>query len=304
MAPQLTNSKPIITIVLLAAVLLAGCAGPALPIVPTVPQSAPTIPPADLGEVLKQVAALPGWQPQEVARFFVHDSLYELMDGQSDSYFVYGFEQAGVQRFQPPDVVGGTVIVAVFQLDSPASAYGLFTQSGDGEPIAVGNEGAGTPGQRIVFWQSSFFAQVTALKPISEDALLQAAEKVSSALPSGGAVPALLTSLPKNGQEVRYFHQELSIQDSVWLGGQNILDLGMDTGGFVARYDLSDAPVWLLLVEYPDAARAASALKALNAASDLNLVASKVTGNRLGAVFGAANQSESKTLLDQAMANP
>ena len=109
-----------------------------------------------------------------------------------------------------------------------------------------------------------------------------------------------MVSLPQEGlvrdSEI-YFHQETSIQDHLWLGGQNLLSLDANTDGVLARYLMHDTAVWLLLVEYPDDTAAVAALETLAASEFDNMSAVAVGGGLLGAVFGALPNADAEQLL-------
>ena len=245
--------------------------------------------------------AVPGWTPVDGAQVFDRENLYDLVNGQADSFFVYGFEQVQVQTYE--GAAGGELRVEIWQMDSAANAYGLYTMLRSGQPVSIGNSGDADPGRRVDFWQDQAFVRVFSLAP-EEAATLEAfADQVSSALPSGGERPQLIERLPQEGRvegsEV-YFHQETSIQDRLWLGGQNILSLGSETDGVLARYVMGDATAWLVLVQYPGDATAAAALEGLTAHRIDGLSAAEVEGGLLGAVFGAVPETDAMRLLNGA----
>ena len=89
-------------------------------------QPAPTNAEVDLAKVVQAVNGTSGgWTPKEEPKLFTKETLFDLMDGQSDAFFVYGFQKAAVQRFSNAD--GVTLNVSVFQVDAADSAYGLFS---------------------------------------------------------------------------------------------------------------------------------------------------------------------------------
>lgn len=242
--------------------------------------------------------AIPGWMPVDEVQVFESDNLYELVNGQADSFFAYGFEQVHVQTYE--NAAGGLLRVEVWQMDTASNAYGLYTVLRSGEHVAIGNSGDTDPGRRVDFWQDRSFVRVFSFAPEDAATLKSFAAKVSSALPSGGQPPPLIGSLPKEGlvkdSEV-FFHQETSIQDYLWLGGRNLLSLDTETDGVLARYVMHDTAIWLLLVEYPDDAAAAAALETLAASEFDNMSAVAVEGGLLGAVFGALPSTDAEQLL-------
>ena len=98
-----------------------------------------------------------------------------------------------------------------------------------------------------------------------------------------------------------FFHQEISIQDDLWLGGQNLLALGPETDGVLARYEMAGREAWLLLVQYADAGAASAALGALRSPGIAGLVAAQVDLSVLAAVLGSVPEEEAQALLADAL---
>ena len=277
---------------MLLALLVAGCGGKT----------------PGLADVFPGVDAVPGWTPADAAATFNRDTIFDLVDGQADAFFVYGFEQVAVQKYQ--NAQGAELRVEVWQLATPADAYGLFTSGIAGTPVAIGNDGDGDPGWRIIFWKNRYYVQVYTRQELPDADLQGLARAVAAALPAGGERPELVSRLPAEGLVERgfiFFHEEISIQSEVWLGGENILGLSPQTNGVLARYDLGGTIARLLLIEYPDtvpasAGQAASAgLTALNGSGVSGLVAADARANLLGAVFGEMDEGTGNTLLTEAL---
>jgi hypothetical protein len=257
---------------------------------------------ATLTEFLPPAGAVPGWTVAQEARVYDRNNLFDMVDGQADGFFVYGFEQAATQRYQ--NEAGAVLEVALWRLATPADAYGLFTAGLAGEPIAIGNDGDADPGRRVAFWQDRYWVQVYGRQELPDADLLAFAQAVSASLPQGGARPALVDHLPRKGLVERgflFFHEEISIQNDIWLGGENILGLSAQTNGFLARYDLAGATARLLLIEYPTAKAAATGLAALKAGQVEGLVAADGRDNLLAAVFGQVDSTAANDLLAKAL---
>jgi hypothetical protein len=235
---------------------------------------------------------------------FDRESLFDLVNGQAEAYFVYGFEQAAVQNYR--NTTNATLRVTLWQLDTPEDAFGLFTTSVFGAPVGIGNDGDAISGRRIAFWQSRYYAELFAFPVISDAELRALAHAVSANLPTGGERPGLLDRLPAQGLIARsmvFFHQEVSIQDRLWLGGENLLGLGPETSGVLAQYDIGAAQAQLLLVQYPNAEAAEVGLAALDASGANGLAAASTRGDLLGAVFGEAAAPAAIDLLAQGLDN-
>jgi hypothetical protein len=267
---------------LLLALLLTGCGGKS----------------ASLAEVLPGADALPGWTPIGEVEIFDRENIYDLVNGQAEAFFAYGFEQVVVRGYENAE--GAVLSIEVWQLAAPADAYGLFTASIAGTPVAIGNDGDTDPGRRLAFWQDRYYVHVRARQELPDADLQGFAGMVSAALLSGGERPALMGRLPPDGLVERsaiFFHEEISIQNELWLGGENVLGLGPETGGVLARYDVDGAAARLLLVQYPDAQAASAGLAALDTAPVSGLVDAGARDNLLGAIFGEMDEAAAGALL-------
>jgi hypothetical protein len=231
-------------------------------------------------------------------KVFGQDNLYDLVDGQADSFFAYRFEQVAVQTYERDQ--GATLRVEIWQLANDVDAFGLYTTFRAGSMLTVGNEGDGDLGRRASFWQARYYVHIFALEEIADADLTAFARAVSSSLPTGGAQPELLAYLPRQGLVERseiYFHEEISIQSYLWLGGENPLRLDSDTNAVLARYESGSGVVQLLLVQYPDAQSASAGLQAMRAAEITGVLAVRAEGNLLAGVFGVGEQAAAQELV-------
>jgi hypothetical protein len=280
-------------ILMIAAIMLSGCGG----------QKASSVSaPVDLQKVFPAETSFPGWTISLPVETYTHDDLFNLVDGQADSFFVYGFEQVAVQRYQNTD--GIQLNMEIWRLATPADAYGLFTAGRAGSPAAIGNEADADPGLRLAFWQDRYFVSLSVDRSVPDEILMSFARVIAGALPSGGERPAIMSRLPQSGLVERssiFFHEEMSIQMEVWLGGENLLGLSHDTNGVIARYKLGDVTARLMLIEYPAAGGADKGLQSLQGGDVPDLVDSAVQGDLLGAVFGKLDASQAQSLLQEAL---
>jgi len=273
---------------LISALLLAGCGGKA----------------ASLVSVFPGADAFPGWTPTAEVEVFDRENIYDLVDGQAEAFFAYGFEQVAVRRYENAE--GAALHIEVWQLATPADAYGLFTAGIVGESADIGNDGDADPGRRLAFWQDRYTVHVRARQELPDADLWGFAEAVSAALPEGGERPALVGRLPPDGLVGRsaiFFHEEISIQNELWLGGENLLELGPETDGVLARYDVGGAAARLLLVQYPNAEAASAGLAALETGQVGGLMTADARDNLLGAVFGEMDEAAAGTLLVEVLGN-
>lgn len=274
-------------------VVMAGCASA---------RSTPAVNLAPPEQALPATDAIPGWAQVEAPRTYDRDTLYDFMDGAADLYFTYAFERLAVADYQGPD--GGSVRVEIYRTTTPADAYGLFTYNAYGEPLDLGAEGRQSEGG-LSFWQDHNCVLVTARNAVDGTTLHAFGEAVSAALPAGGAAPQIAASLPPESLvpgSVRYFHEQMALDNFLWLGPENVLGLGPDVEGVVATYELDTGHATLLLVTFRDTARVQEARQRLEGAGVEDLVVAHDVGRTLGAVFGQVDASPAAELLDRALA--
>jgi hypothetical protein len=284
-------SKGLLSLLILTFLLTAstGCGGQAAPI--------------SASGFFPKSGAIPGWSTTDDLMTYTSQNLFDLVDGQSETFFAYAFEKVSVQRYL--DSQGHRLSIEIWQLAGENDAYGLFTASRAGSPVNIGNQGDADPGRRLIYWQNRYYVHINANQDLPDDVIMTFGKAVSSALPTGGTPPDLVKQLPRQdlepGSEI-FFHQEISIQSEVWLGGSNLLGLGPATNGVIARYMVNGQPGHLLLIAFTSEEKASSAMKALQDSQTAGLIASARNKRILGAVFGSLDQKSALELLDRGIA--
>ena len=255
-------------------------------------------------DLLPASGAVAGWERSGEVELYVPDNLFDYMDGQAELFFVYNFERLAVQEYQRGQE--GPIIVEVYQVASPADAYGLFSFYATGELIDLGAGGAVEPGRLVSFWRGRFYARVFAYGEAEQESLLAMARQVAAGMPGEGALPGLLTRLPQENLvpgSGRFFHQKLSLDNLIWLGDENILTLSEQTNAVLAAYAYDDAKAQLLVVEYPDDATAEAAHAALEGSGLENLSASSQSNQYLVAIFEIPDLAVARELLQKTLDN-
>lgn len=260
-------------------------------------------------DLLPGSGAVAGWERSGEAEVYGPDNLFDYMDGQAELFFVYNFERLAVQEYQRGEE--GPIIVEVYQVASPADAYGLFSFYTTGEPIDLGAGGAVEPGRLISFWQRRFYSRVFAYGEVEQESLLALARQVVAGMPEPPelgerALPELVARLPRENlvpRSARFFHQKLSLDNLLWLGDENILNLSRQTNAVLAVYTYGNTQAQLLIVEYPDAATAEAARAALEGSALEDLSAASQGNQYLVAIFRAPDQAIAHELLQKALAN-
>jgi hypothetical protein len=254
-------------------------------------------------QVLPVADALEGWTRDEAPRTYDRDTLYDFMNGAADLYFTYGFESLAVGDYQGPD--GTWLRVEVYRTVTDADAYGLFAYNAYGEPIDLGVQGRWASESRLSFWQSRTYVQITARDAVDDAALQAFGHAVSAALPASGTSPAIVQALPLQNllpDSVRFFREQMALENYLWLGPDNVPGLGSDTEGALGTYTLEAGRATLLLVVFPGGERAEAARQGLVEAGVAELVVARIADRTLGAVFGDVDAGSATALLEGALA--
>jgi hypothetical protein len=104
-------------------------------------------------------------------------------------------------------------------------------------------------------------------------------------------------------RSAKFFHQKLSLDNLLWLGDENILNLSEQTNAVLAAYTYGDTKAQLLVVEYPDAATAETAHAALEGSGLENLSAAGQRNQYLAVVFETPDQAIAHEILQKVLDN-
>jgi hypothetical protein len=195
-----------------------------------------------------------GWSAKNKDIYFSRETIFDYMNGAGEVYLSYDFKKLLVREYIKETAPG--IVVEIYHMSSSQDAFGIFTHDTDGEMIQLG-QGAIYAMGLLRFWKDKFFVRIQAEKEtgLVKSVILQLGELINNAIPTEGKRPGLLSCLPGKGllnQETRYFHKELSLRTHYYLADTNILDLGKETEVLLARYQLGNNKIRVLLVKYPE----------------------------------------------------
>jgi hypothetical protein len=286
--------------------LLAACSGRA---------AAPGI--AGLRAQLPEEAR--GWRAVDHGELYDHESIYSYIDGHAEVYLAYGMTGCLARRYAGPSGEAG-ITLDVFEMASPADAYGIASYDRDGEPVDIGHDGRFRYGW-LSFWKGPFFVSVTAESEsaAARDAVLELGRAVAARITVDGAPPPLVGELPPNGLDansVRFLYSQQILDTHLWLGEGEVLGLAPDTPTVLARYLRDGWSAHLLVADYPDEGRAVRAAVATAGrllagppgggpaiGQDGRWHAVQRHGARLVVVIGAANEELAAALLAEGAAS-
>jgi hypothetical protein len=167
--------------------------------------------------LLPAAAGLEGWAPKGEPQLFSGEALFEYIDGGAEIYHEYGFREVAVQDYRSPG--GRTVSLEVFEMASPAAAFGMFTfkRSGEGPLASFGTEGE-LESYYLNFWRDRYLVTITGFDedPGTVAGLSVVGRAVSDRIAGEAARPDLVSRLPAAGlrpRSLRYFVGRLGLDN-------------------------------------------------------------------------------------------
>lgn len=181
-----------------------------------------------LRSLLPADGAAPGWSRDGEPQEYAGDDLFAYIDGGAEIYQEYGFRRIVLQDYK--NAAGKSVSLEIFEMETPAAAYGMFTfkRSGSGMSVPIG-AGAELESYYLNFWKGRFLMTLTGFDGSAEtiDGLRALAGTVDAKLPAGGEMPQLVAALPREGLRagnVKYFKGLLGLGNVYSFGTARGLD--------------------------------------------------------------------------------
>ena len=144
--------------------------------------------------------AAPGWTKDGEPQEYEGEELYTYIDGGAEIYQEYGFRRIIIQDYK--DAKGKSVSLEIFEMETPAAAFGMFSfkRSGSGKTVALG-AGAELEAYYLNFWKGRFLVTLTGFDeaPETVDGLTAVAGIVDSKIREAGEAPGLVGALPDKG---------------------------------------------------------------------------------------------------------
>lgn len=209
-----------------------------------------------------------GWQAEGEDVLYDPQTIFNYIDGAGEVYRSYNFRLLLARRYAKEGK--SALIVDLFEMRTSADAFGVFTHDLTGEDVKIG-QGSTYKGGLLSFWKDRFFISVYAEEENAEtkQAVLALGGQIDSAIKSSGKKPALLAFLPSknlNEKEVHYFHSHLILNYHFFVADENILHLDEQTEALLAPFGEKDEKSQLLLISYPDVAKALDAYQSFTQA--------------------------------------
>jgi hypothetical protein len=201
----------------------------------------------DLSGYLPASGEVAGWTLSDTPKNYRGEELYVMIDGGADIYYEYGFTQ--VLRAEFVNDRGKSIKLEIFEMESPAAAYGIYTFKigGNGKALAIGQE-ALLEDYYLNFWKGNLL--VTVVGPDSEEETVQGvvvlAKAVDARIAKTGERPELANLLlrePLAFSHPKYVRGSLGVMNSYIFHTENIfrvreglIGTAGDCQAFVFRY--------------------------------------------------------------------
>lgn len=192
--------------------------------------------------------AMDGWTLAGQPQVFSPDTLYDYINGGSDLYLKYEFEELAVVEYRKGAM---SVSAEVYRHRDPDHAFGIYSQERvpSAEFLTLGAQGY-YENAVCNFIQGGYYVKLTSEHTGSDDRqiLLGLARRISETLPGPAALPEILSAFPADGKKA---NAEKFI-------AKDFLGYGFLHSGFTAEYDRSGHKYQLFVVaaKRPDDARA------------------------------------------------
>lgn len=253
-----------------------------------------------------------GWTASDAGDLYDPETIFSYIDGAGEVYRAYNFRHLLSRRYEKKD--GPEIIVDLFDMGSPADAFGVNTMDLEGENPGIGQGGTYKDGL-LSFWRDRYFVSVMAGSETAESrsACLEFGRRIAAAIGKDGPRPALLGALPQGlapEKAVRYLHSHVVLNRHFYVHAENVLKLGPAVEAVLARMGERGRDGALLILRYPSERAAAEAFASFQAAfpgpggNAAGAQAGKRGAVRLGGgafavVLGAPSDEAVKTALDR-----
>lgn len=252
------------------------------------------------------------WQGEEAATYGPK-TIFDYLDGGGEVYLAYDFRELAARRFHKdgkPDIIAD-----LFEMGSSGDAFGVFSHDLDGDDAGVGR-GSRYKGGLLTAWKGRFFISVYAEEETGETRtmIMELGRAIAAGIKVEGREPGLIRALPVKGldaRSVRFLHH-YSILNSHWfVADGDVMRLDRTADAVLGTYGAGPSVPRVLVVRYPDAARAAAAESsfaqacmpgAAGAAAAMTArgrwTARRLSGDMLAVVFNASDEASAMALLD------
>jgi hypothetical protein len=183
--------------------------------------------------------AMSGWKMAETVQTFSPETLYDYINGASDLYLTYDFQELQVGEYTREDKA--SVIVEIYRHKTPTQAFGIYSQErmANADFLDIGAQGY-YEDKNLNFLNGPNYVKISSAKTGADDReiLIQFAKKISASLGSHKTLPVLLASFPDEGK----------VKNTEKFIGKNFLGYSYFHSAFTVDYNLSGQKFQLFLM--------------------------------------------------------
>ncbi|MFC1717249.1 DUF6599 family protein [Candidatus Poribacteria bacterium] len=236
-----------LVISLLAIAIYSGCSSE---------EKAVEVPQREEIDLLSLVSVqMPGWEEEEATLISKQKDMLKHMDKDAELYLAYGVRRLAIKKYK--DGRDLPMLVEVYEFDSSANAYGIYSFDTAGEKLDIGQDSAYGHGL-LRFWKDKFLVRVLAEEEYAllEKEVLSFGRQIDSRILTTGSRPRLLSLIPEERlipDSLHFFHKNICLNNICYMPESTMLGLSAQTNALTVQYNLGGKqPPLLLLIEYPD----------------------------------------------------
>jgi hypothetical protein len=202
-----------------------------------------------------------GWKKSTPPAAYDKTNLYDYIDGGAELYISYNFQKLLAVRYKGEDEE--EIVIDIFDMGDSFNAFGVFSHGREREDGLVG-QGSEYGGGLLTFWKDRYYISIMAYPETEKKKalVLELGRRLAAAIPSDGALPAVLALLPEENlirNSIRYFHHYIWLNSHFFIASENILQIDDETQAVLAKYRTGDKTLHLLFALYPEPERAKKA---------------------------------------------
>jgi hypothetical protein len=202
-----------------------------------------------------------GWKKAAPPDLYTPENLSTYIDGGAELFLSYNFQKALSLKYK--DSADNEIGVDIFDMGFSHDAFGVFAHSRETIDNRFG-QGSEYAAGLLTFWKDRYYVSILAYPETAEkrEVVFRLGRDIAGAIKSEGALPPIITLLPEENlipETVRYFHHYIWLNSFCFVSNENVLNIGNDTPAALGKYRQAGGTFFLLLVRYPDEARAGTA---------------------------------------------
>jgi hypothetical protein len=252
-----------------------------------------------------------GWKKAAPPILYTPENLFTYIDGGAELFLSYKFQKALSLKYK--DRADNEIGVDIFDMGFSHDAFGVFAHSRETIDSRFG-QGCEYAAGLLTFWKDRYYVSILAYPETAgkKEVVFRLGREIAGAIKSEGALPPIIALLPAENlipETVRYFHHYIWLNSFCFVSNENILNIGNDTPAALGKYRQGGGTFFLLLVRYPDEARARTAFdqfrhkqlqdspQGLRQAQDGRWTGCQSQGDLFSAVFNAPDAQTVRTTL-------